>query len=295
MGLLVGIPEVLGHDADDGPTDAVEADLLADDIGASCKALLPQPVAQDDDLRRCVDGRPLVVLGEDATEQRLHAERGKRVSADRLTADAFCRSRAGVCAEVGIVSHRGADQIEGSILVAPGKVVGDARMRLLRRVVERVGADHDDAIVPRDRQTTAQHRIEHAEDSGVGADAQRKRGECDDGERGIAPQHAGAIDDVLTQVVQPGDRARVTALFREQWKVADGATRGELRLAFGHAAFDVLLRQQLDVERQLAGELLVHGVASKQRAPSLTGDAQEPDDHLRALQQQADCRREPIP
>jgi hypothetical protein len=55
-------------------------------------------------------------------------------------------------------------------------------------------------------------------------------------------------------------------LFFEERNVADGAPGGEPRLVFGQSPLDVLLCQLLEMERQLSGELVVHGVASKERS-----------------------------
>src|SRR4029079_14380660 len=87
--LLVGIAEHLRHDADDGPIDAVKTHLLADDVGPTEKAELPQLMAQDDDPTRSIVRRRVILLGEEASKQRLHTECGKGVSPDSLPAYAF--------------------------------------------------------------------------------------------------------------------------------------------------------------------------------------------------------------
>ena len=174
VGLRVGILKRLRHHADDGPVDPIETHLLANHVGPSEEALLPQPMAQDDDARGRVPGLLFILDGERAAEQRLYAERGKGVSGDRLSADALRRGAAGIGAEVGVVAHRRAHDLERSALVAPGEVVHDARVRLLGRAVQWKRAKDDHAIVVRNRQAIAQHRVDHAQDGGVRADAQRE-------------------------------------------------------------------------------------------------------------------------
>ncbi len=171
-------------------------------------------------------GGALLVFGEETAELRLHAERRKRLGADRLAADAFGRCT-GVGAEVGVVAHRRAHLRERSVLVAPGEVVGDAGVCFLRRVVERIRAQHDHPFVARDGQAFTHDHVEDTEDRGVRADAQRQRCQCHDREARIAAQHACAVDHVLSQIVDPADRARVADLFLEQRDIADGATCGE--------------------------------------------------------------------
>ena len=88
--------------------------------------------------------------------------------------------------------------------------------------------------------------------------------------------------------MEPADGAGVAALFLEQRDVADGAPGGEPGVALGHAALDELLRQLLDVKRQLSCELVIDGVAPKQRAPTLARHPQESPGHVYAR-----CRSNP--
>ncbi len=59
----------------------------------------------------------------------------------------------------------------------------------LLTVFDRQGAEHD--------------RVQQAEDGGVGANAQRERGERDDGNPGMAQQGAGSVRDVLGKALEP--------------------------------------------------------------------------------------------
>ena len=155
--------------------------------------------------------------------------------------------------------------LKRSAFISPGEVIHDARVCFLTRSIQGKRTKHDDAIVARNGQLIAQHRVDHTQDGGVGADPQREGRERDDGETRVAPQHARAVDDVLPEIVQPRNLARVAALFFEEGNVADGAPGSERRVALGHAALDVLPRQLLDVKRQFSGEFIVNSVALEQR------------------------------
>ena len=70
--------EVPRHDADHFVGLVVQRDLASDDVGRAAEAALPQPVADHDDAHALV----VLVLGEDAPEQRLHAEHAPEVPRD---------------------------------------------------------------------------------------------------------------------------------------------------------------------------------------------------------------------
>ena len=53
-----------------------------------------------------------------------------------------------------------------------------------------------------ERQRPQQHRVDDAEDRGVGADAEREREDGGRGEAGILAQHAHGVDEVLAQRVE---------------------------------------------------------------------------------------------
>jgi hypothetical protein len=63
------------------------------------------------------------------------------------------------------------------------------------------------------RQRLDQHRIHHAEDRGVRADADSKRQDRDRRKAGLLPKSAGRVTQVLEDHLECGSHARVSNLF----------------------------------------------------------------------------------
>ena len=71
-----------------------------------------------------------------------------------------------------------------------------------------------------------QHRVNHAENCGVGADAEGEREYGDDGEAGIFPQHARAVADVLKENFDGAEGPHIAASLLQQTYVSKPAARG---------------------------------------------------------------------
>jgi hypothetical protein len=108
------------------------------------------------------------------------------------------------------------------------------------------------------RQRVQQHRLHHAEDGRVGADAQRQRQHRQPGEQGSAAERAQRERNVLTEIRQPLAPRQRPALLRQQVRavgahVLQVAQPGAGRRARGlpvHALPLVFRHALLEVERQ---------------------------------------------
>jgi hypothetical protein len=99
-----------------------------------------------------------------------------------------------------------------------------------------------------------QHRVDQAEDRGVGADTQSQRNQGYDGKAGAPPEHTEPESQVLPQIVDDAESARVPASFLDQFHSAEGPqSRGASLLAI-HAGPHVVL----DLSFEMKAQLLVH-------------------------------------
>ncbi len=106
----------------------------------------------------------------------------------------------------------------------------------LRRIVDRKRFEH--------------HRVHQAEDGGVGADAESKRKQGNEGDSGTAKHGAHAVVDVTKEVFEPlPPPCGVTLLAQDGW-IAKAATCGGAGFGVcgGHAGRELLLLAKLQVQ-----------------------------------------------
>ena len=143
----------------------------------------------------------LVVLGQQrAANDRVHAEQLKVVAGDRLPhreARAIGQLHRGHRRAVG--QHVGEDLV----LRLEVEVVGIGAGRVLVAVAA-AGEHVDQPIGPLDRQRPEQQGVDEGEQCRVEADADRERGNGDQGERRAAPQPAQGKPDVREQIFEHG-------------------------------------------------------------------------------------------
>ncbi len=90
--------------------------------------------------------------------------------------------------------------------------------------------EHDEAVWLGVGQRPQKHRLDDAEDDGVGSDPERQSKDRDYGKPGIVPQSPDGVAKVLTHGVRDGlGRLLLTRL-------GSDAASGERKLAFGHSA-----------------------------------------------------------
>ena len=206
------------RDADDGEGRAIERQRLADDRRVASQAALPEAMADDHDRRRL-----LVVFGrEPAAERRLDAEQREVVAGDHLRRDLL---RLGPAAPVQLREGERRHPGEHLVLVAEVLVV-EMRERQVARVALVEHEDRHQPVRLGHGHRLQQDDVDHAEDRGVRADAEREGERRDDGEGRALRQHAKAVAQVLEHKRASGgsglDRVRIGqfARLRHSWLVA---------------------------------------------------------------------------
>ncbi len=198
-----GLPapvEIPRHDADHREALPAQDEGAAEDAGVAAESPLPESLAQEDD---AVGARLLLLRAERPAEDRSLPERRERPRRDLPPVDALGLAhgvrRPAHGAEDEVLPVVAGDGLEDRALVAQVLEVrhGEAHLRDLLRPL---GEEHE-APGLRVRQGPQQDGVHHAEDRGVGADAERERGHGDDGEAGRAPQRAHREANVPPEVV----------------------------------------------------------------------------------------------
>ena len=107
-----------------------------------------------------------------------------------------------------------------------------------------------------DRQHPEQHRVDQAEDRGVGADTKGQRDHGDDGKAGAPPEHTEPVSQVSPQIVNDAESARIPTFFLDQLDASEGTQSRVARLLRRHARLDVVLDLSFDMEAQLLGHFV---------------------------------------
>ncbi len=173
--------------SDDGEGAPEGADLAANCFGVAAKTPLPEGVAD----HRHVGGTEIVLLGSGQSSPRgVHAHDFEELLGD----DSDAGELSGVSDHYRTAvatAHVGAERIEDGVLRVQ---VVEVRLRYLAQsqavVVAPDVAHHHDAARFAKVEWTQQHGIDHAEDGGVGADAERQDRDGQDGESGAGAQRA---------------------------------------------------------------------------------------------------------
>ena len=174
--------EVFPQDSDDGVGLIAQRERLAHDRRIAAEPALPQAVAQHHDLAAV--GRVLL-RGEGAAQDHRSAEEAEVALGD-VDAVELLRMVAG-------------EVVAGAGHVVGGHFLEDAGLPLVGVKLGNVGEEavgqdggveeFDHAIGVGIAERLEQHRIDDAEDGGVGSDAQRQRGYGGDGEGGVLAEH----------------------------------------------------------------------------------------------------------
>ena len=196
--------EGAGHHADHGEALAAQRERLAQDLRITPEAPLPEALAQE---RDAFCARLVLLRAEGPSEEGLLAQGGEQARGDLAPVDPLrVRALRGED-EVGPVV---ADQrLEDAVLVPHVLQVGDGEAHA-RDLLRPLGQEHQ-PLGLRVGQRPQQDRVDHAEDGGVGADAQ---GQGEDGHRREAPglgQDPDGVFDVAPEA------------FHGQWDAGAGA------------------------------------------------------------------------
>ena len=188
--------EITRHDADDEIGLAVEKDFLSEDARVTMETALPGGVAEDGDLLFLI----VLLLGEDAAEERLDFESGKDAGAHARRVDL------GGIADAGeLITGEGVSAERGEAVGVAG-VVDDVRSSDASfcdavdfHSLQRVG-EHDELLGMGEGERAQEHAFDDGEDGGGGADAE---GEGEDGGEGEAGGF-GEVTDGNLQITQHG-------------------------------------------------------------------------------------------
>ena len=185
------------QDTDDGVRAAIHHQGASEHICVTAEMFLPE-VMTDDNFEAAGSAAGLfIIAGESAPDLGLDSEdieifRARFYAGD--TGGAFL-TRQG---ERPVPVDR--DVGERAVLVPEIKEVGireRAQLRLGRFLAGVDHADRDELVRRGKGQRLEQDRVDHAEDGGVRADAERKGEHGDDGEGGMFPELAYAVTDVV--------------------------------------------------------------------------------------------------
>ena len=184
--------KLLGHDADNRYGMAVVEDGFAYDAGIAAAARLPEGVAQDHNGVQRRDGA--FRRKKEAAEQRLNAERTEEIAADVKHDHGF-----------GFSVNR-----EATFAELLGDDIGEDRRGLFLEILKfgirkgglecaffQLHTEHGKLLGIFDGKRPQEKRIDHAEDGGVGADAEAKSEDGDGREAEILIQHSEAEANVL--------------------------------------------------------------------------------------------------
>ena len=118
-----------------------------------------------------------------------------------------------------------------------------------------------------------EHRVQHAEHRGIGADREREYGDGADRKAGTLAQGSHRVAYVLRHGFDQGERATVTVGFLHRLDASKAAQCGVARLGWIHAGFEVVLNLHLQVKANLIVQLALQPVAFEQATQARGNDA----------------------
>ncbi len=184
------------HDPDDRPRTAVDEQDLTHETRRTAEATLPQAVTNHHRLWRA---RIAVGRDERSTQRRPDAQRCEQIAGHCRGADALGLVAAGqVRARFGIAAN--ARRARRVLAVAHDLLPRQPGETAPRRRVP----DHRELLGLGIRQRAEHHRLDQAEDRGVGANPQRERRDRRDREPGRLHQHAEPVTQVVEKLVDDG-------------------------------------------------------------------------------------------
>ncbi len=185
------------HHADHGARDAVEPQRLAEHVALPAEAVLPEPVADDDDLRAF---RTILLRREEAAEDRLHAEHGREVVGDlRALQPERVRAVRGVEAGALVVG----DRLELALLTAPLVEVGVVDSHHVEVPARRTLVDVDEPLGLGERQRPQEEAVDQAEDGDVRRESEGEHRHHQRAGEPLAQQRAKRVTQVVSDHVRP--------------------------------------------------------------------------------------------
>src|SRR5688500_17577720 len=236
--LVVEKLESRRHDADNRALPGADRGLFAEDLRVGGEPRLPQLMAEND--YELISDR--VLFGQEgATHERLHAQRSKERLADKLGLDLF--RFAGPAREIDALICYCRHVFERSALLLPiEKVCRGYDILEPGGFSESPLPNHDDALGIRIRERTEQHAIDHTEDGGIRADAERESDHGREGEARFLQQRPHSVPQILKEDFESETGPSRAHFFLHLLDAADFHHRGAARFRFIHAFFHFFLR-----------------------------------------------------
>jgi hypothetical protein len=188
--------EAVRYDSDDRKGSAVHRDLLTHDGVARTIAAPPEALADRNGLSAT---RFVVVRRERAAEQRPDPQCLKEGCRDTPPRDLFSFT---VTHDREALVGNPVQRLEGAGSRFPVKEVCDACRTVFHALLLERVEDHHQAVGLGEGQWAQQDPVEHAEDRGIGANAERQRQQRRQRERRIARQRASRVARVPDQVIE---------------------------------------------------------------------------------------------
>ena len=160
---------------------------------------VPETVADDRNIRPAF----AIFFGKEAAAfGRSHAENVKEAGRGSSRGNLF---RCAVRGKTRVKRIIRADALERARLLPDARHLGKGNREAVDAALHVVSSNRNELIGIFIRQRKKQHGVNDGENRGVGADAQRKREDSDNGEAGILPQHARAETQILQQGFDHGE------------------------------------------------------------------------------------------
>ena len=256
---------------------AADAHLVSDDVRVASECALPVSIVEHHD--RMPAARDVVARQQGASDRGIDSQHREVAAGDRLrrrqanasTLPAVDRQRY----EIGgrdVAEHRGG-------AVADILEIGVGQRAELERCLVQIEVDY--LFRPLDRRIAKDHRVDEAEDGGVGPDAERQRENGNRRERRALGQGPNAVADVATDPeLEPA--AAVTHRVLVRFDAAEGGARPSTRFPRVDAR---LAHQSLRFHVEMEAELLVHPLldlfTEQQKAETGAGGVYPPHQVLR--------------
>ena len=246
-------------DANDGEWRALEAERAADDRGAAAEP--PRPVRVAEHRNRLAVRQPVVSRPERAADAGADAQGGEVVPADP-----FEDNRLGWTIDADGVRARRRRRNRVDDACRLGRKLPERGVREQCVVTVRTqDAERDQLVWSLDGQGAQHHRVDDAEDGGVGADAEREDDDRHRRERRRTPQGTSGIADVPPEVLDAGFPTGVACLFFHGIQTSDLEPRGPDRGVRRQTAPDLCVDGSIEVGTELLVELSIGTTAPEQR------------------------------
>ncbi len=231
--------------------------------------------------------RPVLIICEKATEERLDTEDACQVRRGALSFDAHRISRS---CEVVVRTLSGSQLLKG---VRSFDKSGEVSWRLFYLISAfEFAPEHKQTVSFVVWERLENDGIDDAEDGSIGADAEREREDGHGGNQRVSPKESTGVSKILNERLDRWKPSPVAILFLNLFNAAELLQRSGARVDWIHSVRDFLLDLQLDVRPDLIIQLSFEACLVEERTKALEKDErgihkrafrwfEEARDHLR--------------